>query len=452
MGYSVRWSGDDLYRLLRTDSSRVLDYPFAAFVVALATEVDREALDWLDTYRRAIDSVTGPEVAFLTFYNTAVRRMRRVDRGRLASRWTPHSFGIPTVDVPAGRSADDYLDGERWPGGEPPAEVFARTMTYESDNFARALGLRADELPCLVFFDEPDSGRYYLVFMQSPPEELLARLRMVISDYHVRARDSEYFRILSERRRLELAQADADDAICQSREILATLRDLPAAFDFSGDDPLGRLNRLQLRSAFRWPGQSDIPDDVRRTLDALSSKARAIQTWQRIVRSYEGLPEFRVALEAGEPTVEQARALRRTYSRLLRSLDPAAANPRTSQEWLTALDRVTDAAADPCILEVERLAADLRRVLTQGRQARIREIENNLPAMEAELERIRGDALALEERLQVTPRPSMTETFRTVRWAERRTLVARSASSAGTALSSHSDLLLKVLALFGIGN
>jgi hypothetical protein len=85
MGWAVQWSGQDLAKALREDSSGILGRPYAMYIVALATEVDLDALNWLREYGRAIDSLTGADVAFLTFCNSTVNHAVQVRR-RLGSK------------------------------------------------------------------------------------------------------------------------------------------------------------------------------------------------------------------------------------------------------------------------------------------------------------------------------------------------------------------------------
>ncbi|MGW7724947.1 hypothetical protein ACWGJ6_16530 [Streptomyces canus] len=453
MGYDVMWTGEDLHRQLRKDSLRILDRPFAAFVVALATEVDREALEWLTEYRMAIDSATGPEVAFITFCNSNIRLMRRERGSRGGVSYFHYSYEseIPTVDVPNGSSAESYLPRADWTGEGPPAEVFARTMTYESDSFARALGLHSSELPCLVFFDEPSSDHYYLVSMRLPPEELIVRVRNIVSDYHLRARDCEYFRILSEWRDREVRVIGIDDEIRAYRHSVDVFERVPGSVDFSGHDLLECLNRIrhELASACR----SAIPEGLHRPLEGLLSKEqqKALLAWQQLIRSRGRVCEIRAALEAGEPVVGQARMLRRTYSRVLSFLDPANEKPCDFAECMAALERLATAEDDPRIVEIDRMARNLQSALADMRRAGIERTREVLRERVNEAEQIQREMIALEERLQRTVRPSMEETFGSLRWVERRRRAVQSASSIGTSVSTHSELLFKVLSFLGIG-
>ncbi|MFB6629578.1 hypothetical protein ACFCWY_06785 [Streptomyces sp. NPDC056362] len=455
MGYTVSWTGEDLHELLRTDDHRILDYPFAAFVVALATEIDRDALDWLRTYRRAVDSVTGPAVAFLTFSNASLHRMRRLPDPRRPDTW--HSYRsdeIQTIDVPDGVSPRDFLIEAEWTGKVRSSEVFARTMTYESDSFARALGVHTDQLPCLVFFDEPSSGRYHLVSMRRPPEELLACLRTVMGDYYARARDSEYFRLLADRRRLEVAQIDVDSRMAAAKRRLAAARTMRESVDLSGDDPLSKLNGLRevLDSTYEWCLGKETPEDLRHSLDELLERAQAVQAWQRLTRTGGDADVFRAALAAGEHTVEQDRALRRTYGRLLRFLDPATARPGSAEEWLSALDRVDAAHEDPRMVDVERRISAFQSVLAESRRAEIETIRHERLALQDESERIRREGSSLVERLRTTPRPSLEEAFRNLAGSESRTRAGHGTPPGGTPPADASGLLPKMLALLGLGS
>jgi hypothetical protein len=95
--------------------------------------------------------------------------MRRVRPQKgIAERATAHLFSseIAAVDVPYDVLNDDaainrYLNMHAGYSDE----VFALSMTYGSDSFARSLGINPVELPCLVFIDDPKSSQYYLMSM-----------------------------------------------------------------------------------------------------------------------------------------------------------------------------------------------------------------------------------------------------------------------------------------------
>ncbi|TLN27245.1 hypothetical protein FDZ71_00175 [bacterium] len=60
-----------MVKKLSRDATRLLREPFALYIVALATTVDAQALEWLWKWQMAFDSMSGPSVAFLFFYNEA---------------------------------------------------------------------------------------------------------------------------------------------------------------------------------------------------------------------------------------------------------------------------------------------------------------------------------------------------------------------------------------------
>ena len=71
MGFHVNCSGAELLHGLRANASQFLHEPYSLYFIALATQVDDEALKWLHKYEMQLDSLCGPYAAFLTFYNQA---------------------------------------------------------------------------------------------------------------------------------------------------------------------------------------------------------------------------------------------------------------------------------------------------------------------------------------------------------------------------------------------
>jgi hypothetical protein len=55
-------------------------------------------------------------------------------------------------------------------------------MTYESDSFARSLGLSLAGLPCLIFFDDPGGTHYYVMPMDQARDELMQENETLSAD------------------------------------------------------------------------------------------------------------------------------------------------------------------------------------------------------------------------------------------------------------------------------
>ena len=69
MGFHVACSGAALLHRLRADPGGFLGEPYSLYFLALATELDDEALAWLHKYEMQLDSLCGPYAAFFLFYS-----------------------------------------------------------------------------------------------------------------------------------------------------------------------------------------------------------------------------------------------------------------------------------------------------------------------------------------------------------------------------------------------
>jgi len=167
--------GEELARRLRGGEGFPLGRPYALYVIALATEIDEAELAWLKKYSRAIDSLTGRAIAFVLFFNSLKR---------------PSPSPVGSASVPD-RGPDFTRDWER----------FARSMTYESDNFARAFGVHPSDLPCLVLVDDPDGRDFYTQPMIGSENHLLD-LRKLVGDFYALPECKEYVRRLEDWDRL----------------------------------------------------------------------------------------------------------------------------------------------------------------------------------------------------------------------------------------------------------
>jgi len=174
--------GDHLIRALRRRN--FLDRPFGLFIIALTTQIDEAALVRLQKYAEAIDSLTGPTVAFVLFFNAT-----KFDFGEEAP---------PDIQEYIQRRSDE----------------FSRSMTYESDKVARSLGVHPSELPCIVLIDDPQSLEFYVQRMSSD-DDFLFRLRTLVGDFYAtpncRAYSEELNKWIDARRRLGIAKRQNGD-------------------------------------------------------------------------------------------------------------------------------------------------------------------------------------------------------------------------------------------------
>lgn len=195
MGFHVRCSGAELLRKLQ-DADRFMEGPYALYIIALATIIDDAALDWLMKYEMAFDSMTGPFAAFFLFYNEALLETQPYPRW---AEQHPRSIAEIQIDGRTLRRRDvDVDDLLRFnPAFRPSRDVFIRSMTYESDAIARELGI-LDQLPCLLFLDDPRSSQFYVMPLRQPDNATLQDIRDLLSQFINAPQHAKFFEALKE--------------------------------------------------------------------------------------------------------------------------------------------------------------------------------------------------------------------------------------------------------------
>jgi hypothetical protein len=211
MGFHVYCSGAELLHRLRANASGFLGEPYAAYLLALATQVDDEALTWLHRYEMQLDSLCGPYAAFLMFYNDVRLNAEpgpnlwapsfEEDQGDHDIEHTPWSNDgrieielKPSVLNGGAESVDSVLRFD--PRAQTHNEVLVTSMTYESDTVARELGM-LDQLPCLILFDDPASNDVYTFSLANSDAGTLRDLRTLLSMFLNDSAHSEYLKMLA---------------------------------------------------------------------------------------------------------------------------------------------------------------------------------------------------------------------------------------------------------------
>ena len=195
MGYHVACSGAELIQRLCTDPDRFLGRPHALHMMALCTMVDDEVVDWLMQYEMALDSLTGPDAAFLLFYNEAELRATASPAPDHENTPTVQRVQISAEVLRGGTHAVDEV--VRYQAGIwRSRDILVQSMTYESDAIARELGI-LDRLPCIVLFDDPRSDEFYLLPLDDPGD-ILSEIRKLLAAYQKGEANTEYFKALRE--------------------------------------------------------------------------------------------------------------------------------------------------------------------------------------------------------------------------------------------------------------
>src|SRR5689334_6282511 len=101
MGFYVTCPGADLLKQMSENADGLLGEPYALYIIALATYIDDEALQWISDYATAFDSLTGPFGVFLLFYNEA----------SVATGWIPsNNLGNVTISGKTLRGGSSAVD------------------------------------------------------------------------------------------------------------------------------------------------------------------------------------------------------------------------------------------------------------------------------------------------------------------------------------------------------
>jgi hypothetical protein len=149
MGFHVQLDDDSrrIVDLVKTDPGKILGKPYAAYMLFLITEHDQAELDWLLDNAKALDSLTGNDIAYAVF---AQRFNVRLRVNEPATR-KPKRLGdaeAANMDTPAGvtRLVNSGKFGMVIDGDELTA------ITYATDKIASELDI-TDKLPCMVIID-----------------------------------------------------------------------------------------------------------------------------------------------------------------------------------------------------------------------------------------------------------------------------------------------------------
>jgi hypothetical protein len=207
MGYNISYIADDFIMEIRRNPVAVFGEDYPLYIIALATEMDKEAIKWLIEYRRAVDSLTHRSAAFITFYNSVRFQVRKeftstsirstVKGGRISLKDSASAINIEVS--PWALSSPQVLKYELdHKMGNLDMEAFVSAMTYESDSMARCLGINFSDLPCFVFIDDPNSKEYYSLPISDVGSDLFDILRIIMGEFRSHKKNKPYFDLINQ--------------------------------------------------------------------------------------------------------------------------------------------------------------------------------------------------------------------------------------------------------------
>jgi hypothetical protein len=462
MGWAVNCHGADLVGMLRADEESVLGRMYGLYIVALATEIDDEAITWLYEYGRAIDSLTGEAIAFLVFYNGAhfyahantlsAERRTVVD---LAGSARVFRRALPEIEVPgkalnSSCSLTEHIRG----GNRFPDEAFVTAMTYESDQMARVLGIRPNELPCLVFIDDPGSLDYYLVPMDCKDKDLISKLREIVGEYYSRKSHQEWFALIRHWDSLEKTARDLRRERLKLEEMIrAKGEEVPSEPPMFADLPYSQLPAA-LENLGRWMAAVYgvvIPPELKREVDVVTGWIGYVR---RLARAEGKVQYFLEALDRGPLDPADRIKLERLHRKTLEGLIPHRPGgwlddgPEVIREALN----LAVARSNPDTVEVERRLARLQELinaipLAEIRKSRVARMTSSLAAIDAKLAELERLIDLVREQAMALPRPRVEPILMRLKWGERRRTAASAAATAATGVGKRLESILKLIDL-----
>ena len=464
MGFAVHCEGADLIRNFQKSEDDVLGRRYPLYIIALATEIDDEAIKWLAEYSRAIDSLTGQAIAFITFYNSArfyastgFRTTRFVD---YEGTRRVFQYPLPTIQVPPNAlqsswALRNYVAGRM----HFPDEAFVSSMTYASDSVARYLGIKPTELPCFVFIDDPGGKEYYLLSMDPLGPDLMSKMREVVGDFYSLDAHKPYFELIEKWDALQMKLLRYQEAVKKTHESLRDLRekfpkthiDFATIFECSDPNTAQRQVESWLSDVF---GQA-VPREIKSSL--LPPLASVAVDLHRVQKARSAAEYFKAALASGslsqKDQINLLRLYRRTLCHLLPDTEktPKNVEKMDAVEWKRFLD-ISLSDSNPVITAIEQKRLALQNMiniidLQSIREYRTSPIETALKQAEQEVANVKGAIDALKRELDKIERPRIGSILRRLKWGERRESTAGVFRRTVHVLGEGSDTIIKALEL-----
>lgn len=165
MGYHVEIddSSKRLLDLLSNTPEQVFGKPYVGYILFLATEHDRDQLEWIIENAPALDSLTGSNLAYAVFAKRFPVKLR-VDGNDCLGR-KPRNLGEVDADY---FHREDNVSRlvENGKFGVPIDKDELTAITYGTDIVARELNL-IQHLPCLVIMDAIPEPNPLIVSMET---------------------------------------------------------------------------------------------------------------------------------------------------------------------------------------------------------------------------------------------------------------------------------------------
>jgi len=166
--------------ILREEIEEIKENRYTLLMFVLATQADQNIVSAIQRQWRDIHYLTGRRILFIAFYNA------RPEDYKVYSPYYPSRSVDPRLKNLLGMQPDT-IDTDR----------FMSSMTEESYELARRLGIPLSSLPCCAFFETHNVETYQVLDLKGFDEHDLSRtLRHFVSGYYGSTQNRDYFRSL----------------------------------------------------------------------------------------------------------------------------------------------------------------------------------------------------------------------------------------------------------------
>nr|WP_281721346.1 hypothetical protein [Nitrosomonas nitrosa] len=294
--------------ILREKMHEIQENRYTLIIFALATQADQNIVGAIQRQWRDIDKLTGRRILFIAFYNA-----RPMDYEVYSRSYYSSGYIAPSLKHLLGMQPDT-IDTER----------FMSSMTEESYELARSLGIPLTNLPCFAFFETHNAEAFQVLNLKDLGEsELLQTLRRFASEYYNSSRNRDYFQSVERLEELEQKRTN----------LIRRLRQIP--------EDLTRTN-LRIEQL-----QTQLPLEEKRTTDSIrKSLLKDIRLSER----------DRLAKEVGLTKVISKIG---TLRRVLSTLDDVAKNIILGWVLNAEIDLLRSITSDPFLPQIEQFVEDL---------------------------------------------------------------------------------------------
>jgi hypothetical protein len=404
VGYGLRIDGFRAFEALVRREQSLSRRPYAAYCFLLALNSDEAQTEFLETYARDIDAITGEGVAFIVLLDSVSLRGEFHANPQWGAQPQPRPplVGIDnqaTYEIferVATRSSTDHGWTSAW-----------QISGSSSVDFARCCGVELTELPCLVVFDGADLADNALF---DRDRGLVVSLTGSANDYEViRSACSDFYRDERDSEFLQLVRL-WDSLMAETRRQHSMLDDwqrrqpaVPNRVGW-GQDPRAyerTVRQLPESPTFRIPS-----DDVWHGLRRLDAEIAGLR---RFIRSLDGWKAMSFSARS-EAFANEGSEIREAANDLdLRYSMPAAMARLQALEWekrnamadiLRPIDSVLQlererTAADATarhIAERDQIRVQLAQVIRQRKEVASRILDVDRPGLTSRMERaVRSD-------------------------------------------------------------